>query len=194
MIVLMANDDPQLQVPAPVSTAGLIKRRPPWRKIIIAVIIVIIILAGVLWYIIAPSLRNTDSSKNDAAANGSGLVAASVCEPALIDTYNTAVTNSTLTGSSSLETTIKGLKNYRGDVNCDYMLVNYYLAVGDSESAANSLQDLKWAYNNGQNYSVEFSPSAVSVTVLQQSLDTLTAQQKEAQQQRNQPVPSEATK
>ncbi|HEU0266632.1 MAG TPA: hypothetical protein VFQ70_03320 [Candidatus Saccharimonadaceae bacterium] len=190
----MANDDPQQQVQTPLSTAGVIRRRPKWRKVAIIVIIAIIIAAGLLWYVIGSMLSDNNSAKNEKQANTAGLVASSVCGSALIDQYNSAVANNSLTAASDIEADIKGSKNYRGDVNCDYMLVNYYLAIGDSSSATNSLQDLKWAYNNGQNYSTQFNPSAVSAVVLQRSIDTLTTQQKEARQQANQPIPSEVTR
>ena len=146
------------------------------RMAVILGLVVLVILMAITAYLFFSSRYNGPTDSGDSSAQ---LVISSVCTDDIIRTASPQIANNDITGLEKTANKIKSLENYRGDVNCNYILERYYIMIGDIDNAKSTLSDLRHTYASVGGYSLKFDPPAVAISSLEQFIETLVEQREQ---------------
>jgi hypothetical protein len=152
------------------------------RFIIIVIAILAIGLAGVgIWWLL--SQQSAPSKDHEALQNQPAL--ATVCDTAVIQQASRPIGDNDIAALQSVADSILQKKNYRGDVNCNYILMRYYLMTGDVPNAKNTLDDLSDTHGRSGGYSTAFDPPAISPASLKEALEVMITNNQNEQKENN---------
>lgn len=137
-------------------------------KFLVVIGVLIVGAAGVfVWQLVAlqskPKVTTPTVKRN--------VVVSKVCTDDTVKQASPLMADSQTSALSDVVAKIESLSNYRGDVNCDYILTNYYTSVGNIDKAQSSLEDMRLAREAGGEYSALFDPPIGSADSLQGAID-----------------------
>lgn len=158
------------------------KPKKLWWIIICAAIVVILALAsvGMWWW----SSQHSKTADKDGTSSDQ-LTLSTVCDNAIIQSVGGPISDNDIAALQPIADGILQKKNYRGDVNCNYILMRYYLMTGDVAHAQNTMNDLSYTHGHGGGYSTVFDPPAMSPSALRDALGVMIANKEEQQKQMN---------
>lgn len=150
-------------------------------------VIVILSIVGALGYFFLYS--NSDSQNRDEGvvsreSSASSRRVSQVCSDHIITESSSAIESYDRPLLEEISKDIEKQNDYRLDINCDYILANYYLMVSDSVKAATYIDEIELARSAGARYSLRFSPPAQPVSVLKKSLEVVKSQEAQSEQYR----------
>lgn len=131
----------------------------------VLLLLAVAVVAFVIW---------RQRASTEQAANGA------ICTSSLIEQASPAIANNDFDKLESLTTTITHRSGFADDVNCDYIVTRYYIAIGNTDQAQSSLNSLKQAYVR-HSYSTAFDPPAMSPNAIQASIDEMKQQDQDQQ-------------
>lgn len=161
---------------------GGVKDKPKkrWLVVTCAVIVVVLALAAAgMWWWASQRSATTDKKKS----SSSELTRSTVCDNAVIQSVGRPISDNDMAALQPIVDDISKKKNYRGDVNCNYILMRYYLMIGDVPNAQQTMDDLLYTHGNSGGYSTVFDPPATSPSALRDALGVMIANKQEAQKQ-----------
>jgi hypothetical protein len=152
------------------------------RKKVLLFVGIIIFLgllgAGIWWW----QSQNSATTKNNETASNQPAFSV-VCDKSIIQSASKPIGNNDIAALQSITESILQKKNYSGDVNCNYILMRYYLMTGNVAKAQSTLDDVVYTYGRYGGYSTVFDPPAISPAALKDTLDVMIANNKEEQKQ-----------
>jgi len=158
------------------------KPKKLWWIIVCAGIVIVLALAGAgMWWWSSQLSKTSDNN----GASGDKPALATVCDTSVIQSAGGPIANNDI---AALQTVAEGIlqkKNYRGDVNCNYILMRYYLMTGDVANAQKTMNDVSYTHGNSGGYSTAFDPPAMSPSALRDALSVMIANKEEQQKQMN---------
>lgn len=161
---------------------GGTKAKPKKLWVLAAICVVVVVLAlaaaGMWWW---TSQRSATTDKN--GSSSSNLTHATVCSNATIQSAGKPIADNDMAALQPIVDDILKQKNYRGDVNCNYILMRYYLMIGDVPHAQETMNDLSYTHGNSGGYSTLFDPPAMSPSALRDTLEVMIANNQEGQKQ-----------
>ena len=154
-------------------------RSRKWLVIFVAAAVVVLglVSAGIWWL----SQYSATSDKKEASFNQPAL--ATVCDKVTIQSTGKPISDNDIVSLQAVADGILQKKNYSGDVNCNYILMRYYLMMGDVSNAKRTIDDLTYTYGHYGGYSTAFDPPAMSPAALKDALDVMIANNNESQKQ-----------
>ena len=159
------------------------KPRPKklWWIVGCAGVVVVLALAGAgMWWW---SSQHSPASKDNTSSDHPALT--TVCDNSVIQSAGRPIADNDI---AALQTVAEGIlqkKNYRGDVNCNYILMRYYLMTGDMTNAQKTMNDVSYTHGQSGGYSTAFDPPAMSPSALREALQVMIANKEEQQKQIN---------
>lgn len=101
-----------------------------------------------------------------------------VCTDAIVEKANPIIANNDLTAYAKLVDSIKSKDGYERDVNCQYIVARYSLAISDVTQAKKSIDAIRTLQDTkGYGYNTNFEPQAMSPNELDTVLDGVKANQ-----------------
>lgn len=155
------------------------KPKKLWILAIGAIVVTLSLAAAGMWW--WASQRSETSDKN--GSSNTDLTRSTVCDTATIQSAGRPIADNDITALQSIADGIVKKKNYRGDVNCNYILMRYYLMTGDVANAQQTMNDLLYTHGNNGGYSTAFDPPAQSPSSLRDALEVMITNNKEDQKQ-----------
>lgn len=140
------------------------------KKLLIAGTILAICLLGLAVYVGVSMFAKNSTTKDNKPAKSTAIVVASVCDEQMIIDASAVIANNDLGLFSTQTAKIMKLDNHQNDPNCEYILSRYYLAIGETDNAAKSIDQLQRVLSAGGVYSTSFNPPAVNVNDLRMIL------------------------
>jgi hypothetical protein len=158
------------------------KPKKLWWIVICAAVVIVLALAGAgMWWW---STQHSATSDKDGSSSDQPTLA-TVCDNSVIQSAGRPIADNDIASLQSIAESILQKKNYRGDVNCNYILMRYYLMIGDVSNAQKTMNDVSFTYGSSGGYSTMFDPPAMSPAALRDTLAVLIANKEEQQKQMN---------
>ena len=93
-----------------------------------------------------------------------------VCDNSVITSASSTINSGDINSLHGITQNILKKDSFNLDINCDYILVNYYLQLNDSKNAEKYINEIELLIKSGVKYSDKFSPSAKPPAILRKWL------------------------
>ena len=131
------------------------------------------IVAGAIYLVVMLVSGPGDNNGLPSTDNNSRVEVSSVCDTEMIKSASIAIADYDNSALRLLSDRIVAIDKHENDPNCGYILIRYYLSIGQTEKAAAAIDQLQRVLSSGGAYSTAFEPPAVNIKNLRDTLKTL---------------------
>lgn len=137
------------------------------RSLVVLGVLIVLAAAFFVWQLVKSQQNHTVAAPKQKQA----VVVSQVCTDDIVKQASPLMADSQTAALGAVVKTIETKENYKGDVNCDYIRVSYYTAIGNVDTAQAALGDMRFAREAGSQYSLLFNPPVAPVADLQRAID-----------------------
>lgn len=131
-----------------------------------AIALIIVVLGSGFW------LAYSNYRQEAGQSNDNDLVRSTTCTIDDVDRYNTAMSPRDIPSLTAVAEDIRQRDNYRGDINCLYILIRERLAIGDPDQAEELFSDLQQLSSSSADLSGRFSPPPLGYDAIEATIDS----------------------
>ena len=137
------------------------------RSLLVLGVLIVLAAGFFIWQLVKSQQNHTAAAPKQKQA----VVVSQVCTDDIVKQASPLIASGELSALSGVVGSFEGKANHKGDANCDYIRVAYYTAIGNVETAQNALDDMRFAWEAGSQYSLSFNPPVPPVEDLQRAID-----------------------